>query len=104
MIDLHYPDYASFDTPEFDQCQKFYFDAQKLLSDKAKTPNLKGKPVYITVYKDVDHDHNILTQQSVTNILLFVNNTLVKAISKRQKTVETSTYGSELIAAKQSTK
>ena len=30
-----------------------------------------------------------------------INNTPVKWISKRQKTVETSTYGSELVAAKQ---
>ena len=37
----------------------------------------------------------------ITSILLLVNNTPVKWISKRQKTIETSTYGSELIAAKQ---
>ena len=104
MIDLNYPNHASFDTPEYNQWQECYFDAQKLLSDKAKTPNLKGRPIYITVYKNVDHTHDILTQQLVTNILLFVNNTSVKAISKRQKTVETLTYGSKLVASKQAVK
>ena len=101
MIDPNYPDHASFDTPEYNQWQEFYPDAQELLPDKAETPNPKGKPVRITFYKDADHAHDILTQRSVTGILLFVNNTPVKAISKRQKTVETSTYGSELVAAKQ---
>ena len=33
-------------------------------------------------------------------MLLFLNNTPVKWISQRQKTVETSTYGSELVAAR----
>jgi hypothetical protein len=36
----------------------------------------------------------------VTGIILFVNKTPVKWISKRQKTVESSTYGSELVAAR----
>ena len=42
-----------------------------------------------------------MTRRSVTGILLMVNNTPVRWISKRQKTVETSTYGSELVAGKQ---
>ena len=32
--------------------------------------------------------------------MVFVNKTLVRYISKRQKTVETSSYGSELVAAR----
>ena len=35
---------------------------------------------------------------------MFLNNTPVKAISQRQKTVETSTYGSELVATRVATK
>ena len=49
---------------------------------------------------DADHAHDKVTRRSVTGILLFVNGTPVKWISKRQKTVETSTYGSELVAAR----
>ena len=55
----------------------------------------------ITVYKDADHAHDVLTRRSVSGILLFINNTPVKWISKCQKTVETSIYCSELVAAKQ---
>ena len=35
--------------------------------------------------------------------MLFVNNTLVKWVSKRQRTVEGSTYGSELVASRMAT-
>ena len=57
-----------------------------------------GLPARITIYKDADHAHDLLTRRSVTGILLMVNNTPVKWISKRQKTIETSTYGSEMVA------
>ena len=59
-----------------------------------------GPPVRITVYKDSDHAHDLVTRRSVTGVLLSINNTPVKWISKQQKTIETSTYGAELVAAK----
>jgi hypothetical protein len=50
-----------------------------------------------------DHAHNVVTRRSVTGIILFINKTPVKWISKRQKTVESSTYGSEMVAARVAT-
>ena len=64
-------------------------------------PSPKRLPAQITVYKDVDHAHDILTRRSVSGILLMIKNTPVCWISKQQKTVETSTYGFELVYAKQ---
>ena len=61
-------------------------------------PMPKGKKVQITTYVDADHAHDLVTRRSVTGILLFINNTPVKWYSKRQNTVETSTYGAELVA------
>ncbi len=55
----------------------------------AKEPKAK-----ITADVDADHAHDQVTRRSVTDILIFVNNT------KRQETVETSTYGSELVASR----
>ena len=49
---------------------------------------------------DADHARDKVTCRSVTGILLCVNNTPVIWYTKRQKTVETSTYGSELVAAR----
>jgi len=61
-------------------------------------PKPKGKPVNLVIYADADHAHDQLTRRSVTGILLFINSTPIKWYSKRQNTVETSTYGAELVA------
>ena len=55
-------------------------------------PNSKGKEVHLTLYVDADHAHDQLTRRSITGILLFINNTHIKWYSKRQNTVESSTY------------
>ena len=52
------------------------------------------------LYNLTDHAHCEVTRRSVTGIVVFVNSTPVKWYSKMQKTVETSTYGSELVAAR----
>ena len=74
-----------------------------MIPDASERPVPLGPKVRITVYKDADHAHDLVTRRSVTGVLLFLNNTPVKWISKRQKTVETSTYGSELVAGKVAT-
>jgi hypothetical protein len=52
----------------------------------------------MTVYVDADHVHDLVTTRSITGILVMLNNTHIRSISKHQKTVETSIYGSELVA------
>jgi hypothetical protein len=54
----------------------------------------------LTCYVDADHARDISDRKSVTGILLLLNNTPISWISKRQKTVENSTYGSELVATR----
>ena len=54
----------------------------------------------MTVYVDADHAHDLVTRRSITGILMMLNNTPIRWVSKRQKTVETSTYGSELVASR----
>jgi hypothetical protein len=61
-------------------------------------PEPKGQPVMITVYVDADHAHDQVTRRSVTGYILFINDTPIKWYSKRQNTVESSTYGAELVA------
>ena len=41
-----------------------------------------------------------MTGRSVTGILHFINKTPLDRFSKKQSTVKTATYGSELVAAK----
>jgi hypothetical protein len=54
----------------------------------------------MTVYVDADHAHGLVTRRSITGILVMLNNTSIRWVSKRQKTMETSTYGSELVASR----
>ena len=59
-----------------------------------------SKECTVTCFVDADHARDKVTCRSVTGILLLVNNTPLIWYTKRQKTVETSTYGSELVAAR----
>jgi len=62
-------------------------------------PPPKGRNVKITAFVDADHARDKLTRRSVTGIVVLLNNTPIYWSSKCQTTVETSTYGSELIAS-----
>ena len=57
----------------------------------------------MTIWVDADHARDQATWRSVTAIMVFINGTLVKTVSKKQRTVEMSTYGSELVAARVAT-
>ena len=62
-------------------------------------PRALGRLATLTCYVDADHAQDKLTRKLVTGIVLLVNNTPLTWVCKRQKTVETSTYSSELVAA-----
>jgi uncharacterized protein YlzI (FlbEa/FlbD family) len=57
----------------------------------------------LTVYVDADHAHDLVTRRSITGILVMMNNTPIEWISKRQKTVVTLTFGSELVVSRVAT-
>jgi hypothetical protein len=80
------------------QWDEFYPDASEDIPDDMLEP--KGMEARLTVFVDADHARNQVTRRSVTGIIMLLNNTPLVWISKRQKTVETSTYGSELVAAR----
>ena len=63
-----------------------------------KMPEPLGKPVSIHVFVDANHAGNVVTRRSHTGILLFVQNSPIQWLSRRQNTVETSTFGSEFVA------
>ena len=77
---------------------EFYPDASEDIPNDMLEP--KGMEAKLTVYVDADPAQNKVTRRSVTGIIMLLNNTPLVWISKRQKTVETSTYGSELVAAR----
>jgi hypothetical protein len=77
---------------------KFYPDAGEEIP--MDLPPEKGPRVRMTVYIDADHAHDLVTRRSITGILVILNNTRIRWISKL---VETSTYGSELVASRVAT-
>ena len=77
---------------------EFYPEAEEAIPKDILDP--LGNSSTVTCYVDADHARDKVTCRSVTGILLCVNNTPLIWYTKRQKTVETSTYGSELVAAR----
>jgi hypothetical protein len=63
----------------------------------------KGPRVRMTVYVDANHANDLIIRISNTGILVMLNNMPIRWISKSQKTGETSTYGSELVASRVAT-
>ena len=57
-------------------------------------------PISITAYVDADHASNLKNRRSHSGIIIFLQNAPVIWYSKAQKTVETSTHGSELVATR----
>ena len=80
---------------------EFYPDAEEEIPHDVPEPY--GRICTISVLVDADHARDQVTRRSVTGIILFVNNMPLIWITKRQKTVETSTYGAELVAARMAT-
>ena len=101
IFDISYPDHSKYPMTDHPNWKEFYPDAEEDIP--IDIPIAKGKAIRITVYVDADHAHDLVTRRSITGILLLLNNTPFRFICKRQKTVETSTYGSELVAARVAT-
>jgi hypothetical protein len=75
---------------------KFYQGAKEPIPGDAPEP--RGNVVSTHCFVDADHVGNIVTRRSQSSILLFVNRAPIIWYSKRQSTVETSTFGSEFVA------
>lgn len=76
--------------------QDFYPDACEEISPRAPRP--RGRPVRINCFVDANHAGNLLTRRSHTGIIIYVQNAPIIWYSKRQNTVESSSFGSEFVA------
>ena len=95
------PDYSFLPDQDFDWTYSVYGNVQEILSDDMPDP--PGEAVITTTTMDANLNHCLATGKSLTGCLHFVNKTSVDWYSKKQATVETSTYGSEFVAAKTAT-
>ena len=64
-------------------------------------PEPLGKGFTIRCYVDADHAGESVTRRSRTGFVVILNNAPVHWFSKKQTSVETSTFGSEMMAMKQ---
>ena len=75
--------------------KELYPDAVEDKPTNASPP--KGERVKITCFVDADHGGDQVTRRTRTGILIYVNKAPIVWYSKRQNTVKTSTYGSEMV-------
>ena len=64
-------------------------------------PEPRGLGFVVWAKVDANHASDSITQLSRTGYLVWLNSSLVSFMSKKQTTVETSSFGSEFIAMKQ---
>ena len=95
VMDCRKRDMDQFDFPEYSwTC--YYPGAAEVIPDDMPYPLVES--VQITVFANALFAANMVTRKSVTGILIFVNDSPILWLSKRQATLETSTFGSEFVA------
>lgn len=74
----------------------YYKDAHDEIPPNMPEP--RGKSVQINVFVDASHAGDKITRRSQTGILIYCNMAPIIWYSKKQNTIETSTFSSELVA------
>ena len=84
---------------QYDWMETIYGNPQEeVLHD---CPQPKGNVVHMSTYADANLLHDLVMGRSATGILHFLNQTPIDAFSKWQNQVESATYGSKFMAARQ---
>lgn len=81
-----------------DQFKDHYRDAVEELPDRMPKP--RGRMAKIVCFVDASHAANKVNRKSHTGYVIFINRAPIIWYSKRQNTVESSTFTSEFIALK----
>ena len=94
------PDHPWIDDKRFTTYEwyDFYRDAKEAIP--VNMPKPRGRAVSTHCFVDANLAGNTVTRRSQTGILIFVNRAPIMWHSKRQNTVEASTFGSEIVALK----
>jgi Reverse transcriptase (RNA-dependent DNA polymerase) len=98
VFDDSYIRYPVVATPDW---KDFYPNAKEDIPTNAPQP--RGKEVQITAFVDSDHAGDLLTRRSRTGVLIYCNRAPIIWYSKKQASIESSTFGSEFMALKTAT-
>ena len=90
-------DFGEFQTNK-DDFREIYRDAEEPMPHRMPKP--RGRSLTMTAYADASHGANKVTRRSHTGYVIFLNRAPILWYSKRQQTVETSTFSAEFIALK----
>jgi hypothetical protein len=66
----------------------------------ADMPEPRGNSIQINLFCDASHANDLKTRRSTTGFIFLLNVTPIQWYSKRQNTIEGSTFGSEFVALK----
>ena len=91
-------DHSMFQGSMTDDFKQIYRDAKEETPNNAPRP--RGRRVTTTAFVDASHASCRRTRRSHTGFILFVNRAPITWYSKRQNTIESSTFSSEFIAMK----
>jgi hypothetical protein len=76
----------------------FYGDVTEAIPPNAPEP--RGKSVILRTFVDSDHAGNMVTRRSRTGFVQMINMSVINWSSKKQGSIESSTFGSEFVALK----
>ena len=80
---------------------EFYKDAKEPIPHDQPEPLVK--PIQMTCFVDSDHAGDTVTRRSRTGVLIFCNRAPITWLSRKQASIETSSFGSEFTAMKVAT-
>jgi hypothetical protein len=98
VFDPMQKDFSDIHWPKYDW-EQFYPDVQK----DPLPPNMpepRGQAVQVNLFEDAAHASCLATRRLTTGIIFFLNGAPVIWYSKRQNTIESSTFGSEFVSLK----
>ena len=85
--------------PHIDRNWKAFYKVDKEPVPK-NAPEARGKHIQTTCYVDSDHAGDLINRRSRTGVLIFCGMAPIIFYSKKQGSIETSSFGSELSAMK----
>ena len=97
-MDSEYPTIGESRFKKFDW-EDFYMGAEEPIPNKMPKP--RGRSIALHCFVDADHASDRISRRSQTGILIFGNKAPLVMYSKRQNSVQTSTFGSEFLALRQ---
>ena len=95
------PNYDDLPSQNYDWDATPYGDIREEIPDDVPAP--LGNPVIATAWVDANLCHGFLTGRAVTGVAHALNQTMIDFCSRKQNGCETSTCGSEFVAARTTT-